>query len=109
VRIGAIGESTPCPATLAPTDLTALNRALKDANDLLGLASVAFDGLSDFADITFLLPTPLPPELETEVAIPIELFPVRLVPLLELVDSLAVKACGARYAPLVPAVRKSPA
>ena len=105
VMHGSIGNATPCPHLLPPARLESLRASLQSQQELFGTASVAYAGWADADDITFQLPAPPVPGSSREVTIPAQLFPVRLVPLLELIDSLGSKACGSRYVPVAPLVR----
>ena len=105
VLLGSIGKATPCPYLLPPARLETLGASLRSQHELFGTASVAYAGWADADDITFQLPAPPAPGISREVTIPTALFPVRLVPLLELIDSLGDQACGSRYVRVAPLVR----
>ena len=105
VLVGSIGKATPCPHLLPPARLETLRASLQSQRELFGTASVAYGGWADADDITFQLPAPPAPGSSREVTIPTALFPVRLVPLLELIDALGSQACGSRYVRVAPLVR----
>ena len=105
VLLGSIGKASPCPHLLPPLRLEALRASLQSQRELFGTASVAYTSWADADDITFQFPAPPLPGSSREVTIPTVLFPVRLVPLLELIDSLGDQACGSRYVRVAPLVR----
>ena len=107
VLYGLVGEVSVCPLHPSPADLARLASELKASVDLLSSVSAARfeESFSDVADVTFILPKPPLPGRSNEISVPFELFPVRLLPLIEATDELAGKACGARYHPVAPRLR----
>jgi hypothetical protein len=59
---------------------------------------------SDNRQVYFVLPESPGPGVSTEISVPLQLFPVSLLPLIELVDRLATRACGSHYRPIEPSL-----
>lgn len=93
---GPIGAAAQCPASLVEADLGKLEEALKESRDVLFFAWSTWGDQAggDVAEVSFLLPEPPEVGAGREIGIPIELFPVRLVRLAEVVDGLVSKACS---------------
>jgi len=95
VLLGSIGEAAQCQARLEEVDLTKLEAALKASRDVLFFAWSTWGEQAggDVPEVSFVLPEPPEVGAGREVVIPVELFPVRLVKLAEVVDQLVSKAC----------------
>lgn len=104
---GYLGESKSCSGVLRQRDLHELREAINDASDIFIFLAVAdyAASFSDMASVDFALPKPPGPGLSSEIVVPEELFPVSLLPLMSLLDKVALRACGAQYRPRVLALR----
>lgn len=93
--MGPVGEAVPCRARLEAADVLAIESAIDSARETLFAAWVAFhENFDDARSVTFLLQSPPAPGAEREIEIPVELFPVTLIPLARFVDDLEKKSCN---------------
>ena len=89
------GHPTACTDRLREEDLEGLEKLLRDAKDLLAFAWSTWgdDVGGDAAELTFVFAEPPAPGVGREISVPIELFPVGLLPLARTIDDLVAGAC----------------
>lgn len=95
VLIGSVGKLKECREKLKAERRTELLSRLHADQDTLESAWVAFHGdFDDTREVTFVLPKAPQPGYAREITIPLELFPVSLLSLAELVDTIEAEACS---------------